>query len=295
LHRVTTLSRASTLKTELLLNKQGHNFISNQLCIVIMKLFVPSTLLLCALFSGSAHGYEATSNIRRRLGKGKGGKGGKGMTIGKGKGGKGVLPFVETASAPSFDCNKACFTVTDLVTSTSYKVNAIKTAQNVTSFYSYHSVDKASFNGPVETFVDESLIMMHKDSTTTDDGNCDVSLVVVHDKAMPDATGCNSYINFTITGDLTNGAALIDDAGERTVYHANNDTTTVSWIYAPCCTDGLAFTYTDLRDGDCITVEPDFVRGIGSWEFVSGGSGSNTRYGLNLTNPIEICRDACVL
>lgn len=222
-------------------------------------------------------------------GKGKGGKG---------KGGHGVLPFV--ATIPSFDCSKACFTVTDLVTTTSIQVNAIETAQDVTSFYGYHSVNKTSFNGPVETFVNKSLIMMHKDSTsnTADDDNCDVSLVVVHDKAVPTATGRNSYINFTITGDLTN-AAVIDDAGERTVYHANNDTTTASWIYAPCCTDGLAHTYTDFGDGDCITVEPDFVRGIDSWEFVSGGGGggggSNTRYALDLNNPIEICRDAFAL
>jgi len=259
-----------------------------------MKLFALITLTIL-LLSGQ---YADASNIRRGLDtKGKGGKGL--MSKGKGKGGgkgKGAPTSTEVPSAaatitPPFDCTKACFTVKDLVTSMTIQVEAIENAQDVSTFYGYGSVDTASFNGPLETVADESMIMMHKDTTAGD--NCNVGLVIVHDTALgPDATGQNSYANLTFTGDLTN-ALVKDDPLERIVYNENDGTSTVSWIWAPCCTDGMAHQYT-LGDGDCITVTPDFVRGVDSWVFV-GGDASNTRHGLNLANPIEICRSTCPL
>jgi len=238
-----------------------------------MKLqsLIALTVLLCGQACAASHFYALS-------GKGGKGKGGKGKGGGKSK-------------VPAFDCSEACFRVTDLVTSTSIQVEAIETAQDVSTFYGYSTDVHASFSGAMDTFRDESMIMMHKDTTKGDE--CNVTIIIVHDAAAGlTATGPNNYVNLTFSGDLSN-AVVKDDPLECIVCDAEGDATTISWTWAPCCTDGLAHTYT-LGENECITMTPDFVCGVDSWVFVSGPDPIGaTCNGLNLKNPIEICRVPC--
>jgi hypothetical protein len=147
----------------------------------------------------------------------------------------------------------------------------IKTRQSVQGFYRYFFW---SYHGSVPTAFNTSMIFIHQDSR-----NCDLSLVVVHDKIDPaDPLPGNwaGAVRFLINGDLTNAVVLDDpeapeDDFDNYTYIPVEDKTDLLWLWSRCCTDGLADKLENPFD-KCIIVTSFFYKGIDTWKFVSAGA-----------------------
>lgn len=139
-----------------------------------------------------------------------------------------------------------------------------------------------------------SQIMIHGNGET-----CELSLMVLHDERGDDSGG---NAEFVISGDLTQAVVLDDppsDHPDDYVFDPVSATTTASWSWQGCCTDGLAHILSpNFGFGDCITITPTLngFRNIDRWVFVSGPitdrvTEDNNRE-LSMTETLEICRVA---
>ena len=204
------------------------------------------------------------------------------------------LPTKAPTNAPVRDptmepqsCPEVCFTVSqngELLAA----VQPIETEDPIQSFYDYNGA-AASFNGDDIIFQQSqvSQIMVHGNGE-----NCELSLLILHD-SRSDGSGGN--VQMDITGDLSN-AIVRDDPQDSYVYNPATDTTRISWDWMPCCTDGVAHILEQFSYNDCITVQPNFIRGINRWVFTRGPAlmGSPLTEAnfidLNPNRALQICR-----
>jgi hypothetical protein len=167
---------------------------------------------------------------------------------------------------------------------------------------------------------DYSLIFIHEDSN-----RCNLALVIVHDSkqentggevvsrfgrdctvgllSFPHARSCPKIM--FISGNLEN--AIVQDGrdspSDSYIYNARTDETECWWEWSwqnprTFRTDGIAHSWRPSQRR-CLSVSPDFVRGIDEWQFVSGPVNSNGRVRtrdyitLDMNRDLRICETSC--
>lgn len=162
--------------------------------------------------------------------------------------------------------------------------------QSVVAFYAYvmeSDVPDDVLNGPfaassarTDLEVSEtSLLFLYRDDMG------EMSIVVIHDRPeaqLGETPATGGQVNFTYTGLPATAAKVVgDDPVEGAIPNA-------SWAWVPCCTDGNAVE-GGLNGPFAVTITPDFIDGIDTWQFLSGPSRTSpTRIGLDLCQPVTI-------
>ena len=135
---------------------------------------------------------------------------------------------------------------------------------NVVDFYDYNSAAVIPFFASANTGLEESGIsqlFLYENAG-------DVSLVIIHDK--PD-DGSGGHVIFDFSG-IPGGAAFVvrDDPGEDPYFIDGTGSSTVDWGWAPCCTDGGAISGGGMNGEFSITIDPSFLAGIDTWQYLRG-------------------------
>ena len=158
----------------------------------------------------------------------------------------------------------------------------IATKQTIQEFYNFNGV---SFRGHLPTGPNTSLIALHQDT-----GSCDTSIVVVHSQAGSGAALGWGRMQFE--GVNLSSPTVKDDSetfllSDQYQYNGLTNTTTVTWNWGTCCSDGLAHVLGKDWEG-CLTVEATFAsQSIQKWLFVSGTAMNTTE--LRLGESLTLC------
>ncbi|MHC5010370.1 MAG: hypothetical protein ACYTG6_05380 [Planctomycetota bacterium] len=128
--------------------------------------------------------------------------------------------------------------------------------ESIVAFYDYFA---ASAHTGLEMSA-VSIVYFYRDETSGD-----LSLVVTHD--LP-TDGSGGIVNFAMDG-IPDGAvvAVEDDPGDIAPADFTPPTADFSWVWFPCCTDGVAITLPDGGFG--MSIDPYFVDGIDRWVALS--------------------------
>ena len=156
-------------------------------------------------------------------------------------------------------------------------IQAVTTDQSVVDFYNYGGgVEKSSFGGDLELFMQNLLVLIHQNEQT-----CDSSLVFIADKPLDNSGGRAGVL--LSPGDFTT-PSVEDDANMGFQYNREKDTTWVQFRWNECCTDGFAHPL-DISTPGCMTIDLDVVSGINTWMF----RGGNGIVGLQLDQELRLC------
>jgi hypothetical protein len=165
----------------------------------------------------------------------------------------------------------------------------VRTSETVQELYNYLTEDQSYHGASFASKVGCSMIFIHEDPRS-----CDRSLVMVNDQRT---YGGGGEATMEISGDFSKPTVKDDDSSNSDVdstkdtyiYDSGAQTTAVSWSWDPGSTDGLGHSL-GTHFYECITVSPNFISGISSWEWLeTNAQGGYSYHSLSKTDTIDMC------